>query len=132
MLKDQSLEQTTKLDREKDMIKKEVRAILDKVKELGESDWAKGTVRAFEAGVVDVPFAPSKFNKGKILPARDNIGAVRYLNTGDLPLPDDVKAFHEERLAERGQYEDREATFQMVIDDIYAIGKGMLIGRPRE
>ncbi|MGM0414514.1 MAG: methylaspartate mutase subunit E [Bacillota bacterium] len=132
MLKDQSLEQTTKLDREKDMIKKEVRAILDKVKELGEGDWAKGTVRAFEAGVIDVPFAPSKFNKGKILPARDNIGAVRYLNTGNLPLPDDVKNFHKERLAERGQFEDREATFQMVIDDIYAIGKGMLIGRPRE
>jgi len=132
MLKDQSLEQTAKLDREKDMIKKEVRAIMEKVKELGEGDWAKGTVRAFEAGVIDIPFAPSKFNKGKILPARDNIGAVRYLNTGNLPLPDDVKAFHEERLAERGDFEDREATFQMVIDDIYAIGKGMLIGRPRE
>ncbi len=132
MLKDQSLEQTAKLDREKEIIKKEVRAILDKVKELGEGDWAKGAVRAFEAGVVDVPFAPSKFNKGKILPARDNIGAVRYLNTGNLPLPDDVKAFHKKRLAERGQFEDREATFQMVIDDIYAIGKGMLIGRPRE
>jgi len=27
--------------------------------------------------------------------------------------------------------ENRRASLQMVIDDIYAIGKGMLVGRPR-
>ncbi|MGM0420433.1 MAG: methylaspartate mutase subunit E [Bacillota bacterium] len=132
MLKDQSLEQTKKLDLEKEMIKAETQAILDGVKSMGSGDWAKGTVRAFEAGIVDVPFAPSQFNKGKILPARDNSGAVRYLNTGDLPLPEDVKDFHKNRLEERARFEDREINFQMVIDDIYAIGKGMLIGRPRD
>lgn len=131
MLQDQVIEQTKKMDIEKEMIKRETEAILDKVLELGEGDWALGTVRAFEAGVLDIPFAPSKYNAGKILPARDNNGAVRYLNFGNLPFSSEIKDFHEEKLAERGVFEEREVGFQMVIDDIYAIGKGMLVGRPR-
>ncbi|MGN0713660.1 MAG: hypothetical protein ACI4LJ_07740, partial [Anaerovoracaceae bacterium] len=31
---------------------------------------------------------------------------------------------------ERAQYEKRPASFQMVIDDVYAISKGRLVGRP--
>ena len=34
-------------------------------------------------------------------------------------------------LAERAKAERREASFQMVIDDVYAISKGRLVGRPR-
>lgn len=130
MLKDQRLEQTHAMDIEIDMIKKETTQILNKIYELGEGDWARGAVRGFEAGILDIPFAPSKYNAGKILPARDNSGAVRYLNTGNLPFNDQVEAFHNKKLAERGEEEDRDVGFQMVIDDIYAIGKGMLVGRP--
>ncbi len=132
MLKDQYLEQTKNLDLEKEMIKKEVYLIMDKIFELGEGDWALGAVRAFASGIIDVPFAPSNYNAGNILPARDNNGAVRYLNTGNLPFTDEVKEFHQEKLRLRGESEGREVGFQMVIDDIYAIGKGMLVGRPRE
>ncbi|NLC25931.1 MAG: hypothetical protein GX777_04820, partial [Fastidiosipila sp.] len=32
---------------------------------------------------------------------------------------------------ERARYENREASFQMVIDDVYAISKGRLVGRPK-
>jgi methylaspartate mutase epsilon subunit len=131
MLQDQILEQTRRMDIEKEMIKKETNEILKKVIELGEGDWGRGTIRAFEAGILDVPFAPSKYNAGKILPARDNEGAVRYLNFGNLPFSKEVKEFHHEKLEERAEKEDRDVGFQMVIDDIYAIGKGMLVGRPR-
>ena len=34
-------------------------------------------------------------------------------------------------IAERAKAEKRDASFQMVIDDVYAIGKGRLVGRPR-
>jgi methylaspartate mutase epsilon subunit len=132
MMLDQQLENTESLKIEKEMIKKEVKQIMDKVLELGEGDWAEGAVRAFEAGVLDVPFAPSQYNQGKILPARDDHGAVRYLNFGNLPFNKEIKDFHEEKLAKRGKNEEREVGFQMVIDDIYAIGKGMLVGRPRD
>ncbi|MFW6034765.1 MAG: methylaspartate mutase subunit E [Halothermotrichaceae bacterium] len=131
MLQDQHLEETRHMDQEKEMIMTETRQILDRVFELGEGDLAQGTVRAFAAGVIDIPFAPSKYNAGQIMPARDNNGAVRYLNYGSLPFSDDIKDYHKNKLSQRGEYEDRDASFQMVIDDIYAIGKGMLVGRPR-
>lgn len=132
MLMDQELENAEKLNIEREMIKKEVKQIMDKVYDLGDGDWARGAVRGFESGVLDIPFAPSQYNAGKILPARDDHGAVRYLNFGNLPFSSEVKEFHNEKLAERGKNEEREVGFQMVIDDIYAIGKGMLVGRPRD
>jgi methylaspartate mutase epsilon subunit len=132
MLTNQRFMANGKLEEEKEMIKQETGQILDRVFELGDGDLARGTVRAFEAGVIDVPFAPSKYNANNILPARDNNGAVRYLNYGNLPFSDEVIEFNQRKLEERGEVESREPSFQMVIDDIYAIGKGMLVGRPRE
>ena len=67
-----------------------------------------------------------------MLPARDNSGAVRILNVGNLPFTNDLKKFHAEKLAERAAVEKRDVSFQMVIDDVYAIGKGRLVGRPKE
>jgi methylaspartate mutase epsilon subunit len=131
MLKEQELEETPALKQEKEIISKETRAIIDKVFELGEGDLAVGTVRAFQGGVLDVPFAPSRFNQGKVLPIRDKEGAVRLYKHGNLPLPSDVLAYHQEKIAARGRAESREPSFQMVIDDVYAISKGMLVGKPR-
>ena len=130
MLGDQSVDNGA-IQQEASIIIRETRCILDRVLELGEGDWAVGTVRAFEAGVIDIPFAPSRSNLGKILPARDNQGAVRIFNIGNLPFTPDIVAFHKNKIAERAKEEGREASFQMVIDDVYAISKGRLVGRPR-
>lgn len=131
MLRDQSLSATEEFLAECDLIRRETRAILERTLELGEGDAAQGAIRAFAAGVIDVPFAPSRFNAGRTMPARDSEGAVRFLEFGNLPFDDSLKAFHRDKIAERGQKEGRSPSFQMVIDDIYAIGKGMLVGRPR-
>ncbi|MBQ9854918.1 MAG: methylaspartate mutase subunit E, partial [Clostridia bacterium] len=129
MLRDQFLPENV-LKAEMEVIAAETRAIVDKVFELGEGDIAVGAVRAFQAGVLDVPFAPSRFNAGKILPARDNEGAVRLLECANLPFSDDLKTFHKDKIAERAKAEKRDVSFQLVIDDIYAISKGRLVGRP--
>ena len=119
------------LETEKEIIRRETRCIVDKCFELGQGDIAVGTVRAVQAGVLDIPFAPSRFNAGKMLPARDNNGAIRILNMGNLPFTKDLKDFHAEKIAERAAAENRKPSFQMVIDDVYAIGKGRLVGRPK-
>ena len=129
MLKDQSLAQIPAVKAETEIIVQETKCILDKTYELGGGDFAVGTVRAFEAGVLDVPFAPSRYNAGKVMPARDNEGAVRFIDTANIPLSDDLKDFHRQKLAERGAFEKRPVSYQMVIDDIYSIGKGTLVGR---
>lgn len=130
MLKDQSFTDIPAVVAESNIIIEEMRCILSKVEELGKGDFALGTVAAFEAGVIDVPFAPSRYNAGKVMPARDNSGAVRFLEIGNLPFNDSLIKFHRDKLEERGRYENRPVSFQMVIDDVYAIGKGFLVGRP--
>ena len=65
------------------------------------------------------------------MPARDNDGAIRFLEIGSLPFTQDLIDFHRKKLEERARSEKREVSFQMVIDDVYAIGKGFLVGRPK-
>ncbi len=131
MLRDQVLA-SSELEQEKEIIRRETRCILDKCFELGQGDIAVGAVRAVQAGVLDIPFSPSRFNAGKMLPARDNNGAIRILEMGNLPFTQELKDFHREKIEERASAEKRKASFQMVIDDVYAISKGRLVGRPRK
>jgi len=120
-----------KVEEEKEIIRQETRAIVDKCFELGNGDIAIGVCRAVEAGVLDVPFAPCKYNRGLMLPCRDNDGAIRILNPGNLPFNKDLLDFHAGKIAKRAEVENRKPSFQMVIDDVYSIGKGRLVGRPR-
>lgn len=112
------------------IITQETYAILNSALKAGNGDIAVGAVKAFESGLIDIPFAPNRHNAGLMLPVRDSQGAVRIMDFGNLPFTDDLKAFHNDKLAERGKEENREVSFQMVIDDIYAVGKGRLVGRP--
>ena len=130
MLADQTF-QSDLLELEKEIIRQETRAIVDKCFELGSGDIAVGVCRGVEAGVLDVPFAPCRANAGKMLPCRDNDGAVRILSVGNLPFGKELVDFHREKIEKRAIAEKRKASFQMVIDDVYAIGKGRLVGRPK-
>ena len=130
MLTDQTF-QHADLETEKEIIRRETRCIVDKCFELGNGDIAVGVCRGVESGALDVPFAPCRANAGLMLPCRDNDGAVRILNTGNLPFTQELKDFHREKIEARAKAENRKASFQMVIDDVYAIGKGRLVGRPK-
>lgn len=131
MLADQPLIENAAIEREIEIVRKETACILERVFALGKGDLKEGVAAAFEAGVLDVPFAPSIYNLSRILPMRDNEGCIRMFNPGNVPLSDDLKAFHRERLNARARAEGRDVCFQMVTDDIYAISKGKLVGRPK-
>jgi methylaspartate mutase epsilon subunit len=131
MLKSQVLPMTAEMEMETNLICIETRSIVDKIIELGGGDIAIGAIRSFEAGVIDIPFAPSQYNLGRVIPARDNEGAVRFLDHGNLPFNEDIIAFHKSKMEQRSKCEKRAVSYQMVIDDIYAISKGRLVGRPK-
>jgi methylaspartate mutase epsilon subunit len=118
-------------EEEADLTGRETKACIEATLALGEGDLAAGVVRAFQAGVLDVPFAPTRVAAGAIMPVRDLQGAVRLLEFGNLPFGDDIKSFHRKKLEERARAENRAVSFQMVTDDIYAISKGRLVGKPR-
>ena len=100
------------------MIEQETRAIVDRALEMGDGDAAVATMRALEAGVLDVPFSPNQAILDKVLGARDATGAIRYLEVGNLPFGAEIVEFNRERMAERGRAEGREPGYQMVVDDI--------------
>ena len=130
LLEGQRMAMSRELEEEIRIIKAETKCMLDKIFEVGNGDLAIGTVKGFEQGIIDIPFGPSKYNLGKMMPARDNNGAVRYLMTGNIPFTKELIDINREKLEERGKYENREVGFQMTVDDIFAVGKGKLIGRP--
>ena len=130
LLEGQRFPECEKLTQEIEQIKKEVNCLMDWVYKVGNGDLAVGTVKAFEQGLIDVPFAPSKYNAGLILPARDNEGYIRILEFGKLGFNEEIKAFHKAKIAERAAFEGRPVSFQLTIDDIYAVSTGHLVGRP--
>jgi len=110
-------------EREKEVIRKEVRAVVDKVLEMGDGDAAVGTVRACEAGVLDIPWSPSRSVKGRILPARDADGYLRILNPGDMPFPKEVLDYHEERLRKRAEKDGMPYDHELAVSSVYEISE---------
>ncbi len=128
LLEEQTFAHSRPLEREKELIKKEVNALLYATLNVGKGDFAQGVIEAFKQGVLDIPFAPSERNMGKILPARDEEGHIRILEFGNLPFDDHIKSYHERALKRRARKEGRDVSFQMTIDDIYAVSRGKLVG----
>lgn len=130
ILSEQKLPDSPELLAEMNQIEKEVNCLMDCVIKVGEGDIAVGTVKAFEQGLIDVPYAPSKFNAGLIIPARDKDGNIRVLEFGKLGFNDEIKEFHRNKIKERAALEGRPVSFQLAIDDIYAVSMGHLVGHP--
>lgn len=132
LLKDQRTPDSEELLEEIDQIKKEVESLMKNVVKAGKGDIAQGAIKAFKDGLIDIPFAPSELNAGKILPARDIDGKIRILEFGNLGLTEEIKSFHHKKLQERADKQDRKMEIQMVIDDIYAVSMGNLVGEKGE
>ncbi|HEY8364808.1 MAG TPA: methylaspartate mutase subunit E [Haloplasmataceae bacterium] len=131
LMADQKAYMSKKLREQIDVIKEETNCILKAVFEAGKGDLAIGVVEAFKRGILDIPFAPSRYNANKILPARDPYGAVRYLDFGNVPLSEELKKYNRYMLEKRGILEKRPVDFQMTVDDIFAISEGRLVGKPQ-
>jgi len=78
--------------------------------------------------VLDSPFGPNIHVRDEVLGVKDNQGACRYLDFGNLPLPEGIKDFHRAKIAERETAEGRKMDYQAVIDDFWAFSRGKLIG----
>jgi methylaspartate mutase epsilon subunit len=131
MLEPQQPLESSAIDEEGDLIDRETTSLIEHTLRLGEGDLAQGVVRAFQAGVLDVPFAPSRAVRGAVIPVRDLHGAIRIFEFGNLPFDEDIRRFHRDALQQRAAAERRAVSFQMVTDDIYAVSKGVLVGSPR-
>jgi methylaspartate mutase epsilon subunit len=123
MLRRQRLPADNALALEMAMIRRETRALIDRALELGDGTLWQSITRAFEAGALDLPFSPSRYNANKVLPARDRQGAARYLDCGNLPFDAEIREYHRAKVAERAQAEGRPVSYELVIDDVYALSE---------
>lgn len=103
---------------EERMIELEVRALMDACLDAGDGDMAVGLCKGVERGWIDTMLTPWKHNHGKVLVMRDAENAVRYLDSGNVPLPAEVKDYHRSRIAERERIEGRKADLDMVVHDL--------------
>jgi methylaspartate mutase epsilon subunit len=110
-----------------EILEAELKAILDKVIELGNGDVAIGAVRAIEAGVLDQPFAANQRVARKIMGVRDAEGAVRYLSHGNLPFSKEILAFHQTKIAERSKKLGKQVDYDTVVSDVCAISRSCLL-----
>lgn len=109
------------------VIRREAEAILESVFQCGRGSLAEGVVAAFRKGYVDIPFAPSNYNRGEVMTARDADGAVRFLSFGSLQLDAESREFHRERMSERRRAEGLRADGQdylLVENDVMRVARG--------
>jgi methylaspartate mutase epsilon subunit len=123
LARDIRLDGLSAYEQEKELIGREVRAIVDKALEMGDGDAALGSVRAFEAGILDVPWSPNRHCKSRVLPARDVDGMLRILDPGFMPLPRDILALHEERLRKRAERERIDFGPDLAVQSVYELSE---------
>jgi methylaspartate mutase epsilon subunit len=105
----------------------EIRALLDKVFEVGDGDLAVGLQKAFDLGFMDTPFSSNIHMKGKVLGVRDMKGACRYLDFGNLPIPKEAREYHQEKIVERERLQGKKPDYHTVVEEFWSFSKAHLI-----
>lgn len=109
---------------ESKMLRVEVESILDAILSCGRGDVEVGIVEAFKNGIIDIPFAPSIFNAGKVSTIRDTDGAVRFLSLGNLPFDGNTREFHRQKVEDRRMAfgaHDANDDWRRVISDVLQV-----------
>jgi len=104
-----------------------VSAIIDKVIDMGDGDLAVGIVKALEAGVLDSPFSINVNVRDLCMGARDLQGACRYIEYGNLPIPDEVRKYNDEKIKEREVAEGRKLGYKTSLADFWTLSRGVII-----
>ncbi len=109
------------------IMEQEVRAVLDRVLEIGGGDVVKGTVSAVNLGILDQPYATSQRVKGRVLGVKDSRGAARFYDPGNLPFNREILDYHEEKIRERESLLGHKVSYDTIIADLTAISSGKIV-----
>lgn len=115
---------------ERALIEREVTEILTVIEELGNGSVARGAIRAFEEGYLDIPFSPNVYNHNEVVTLRDKAGAIRFAEFGKLPFSPAIKDFHRSRIDERKTLERDAKLASLLEKDLTRIWKNDFRGWP--
>ena len=117
------LDELPEFKTEADLIRRETRPIIDRVLDMGDGDAALGTVKALEAGALDIPWSPNRFVQSRVMPARDADGYLRIYDPGNLVFGGDVADVHTERLKKRAEAEGVPFDRNLAVSSVYEISE---------
>jgi methylaspartate mutase epsilon subunit len=117
------------IDEEEAIAEIEIRALMDKILEIGGGDVIEGCLKGVAAGILDSCFSPNKQVRDQVMGIKDSRGAIRWKEFGNLPFPEEVKKFHRSKIAEREKAENRKMDYDVFIQDFWAFSKGQLTGK---
>lgn len=104
------------IEREIDLIESEVESILSSIFDMpGDAFW-ESIFRAFQLGIIDVPFSPHIDNANQLITIRDANGSIRIKRRGNVPISDEDAKREQELLASREGVSDE--TFRSLLIDI--------------
>lgn len=120
--------ESAEIRQEERMTELAVCAIVDKVLEMGDGDITNGVVKAIDAGVLDSPFSINIYPKDLVLGVRDLQGACRYLKYGNLPIPEEVRQYNDEKVKERAKREGVKLDLKTAVADFWSLAEGAVVG----
>ncbi len=71
----------------------------------------------------DEELQPNRHVKSRVLPARDVDGYLRILEPGDMPIPEDVLEYHEERLRMRAERDGQPYGHDLAVSSVYEMSE---------
>ena len=122
--------QMKQIDEEAAIAEAEIRAFMDTILELGNGDVIVGCMKCVDEGFLDSSFSPNRQVRDQVIGIKDCRGAIRWKEFGNLPLPEEIKQFHREKVEEREKSEGRAMDYDAIIQDFWAFSKGQLVGKP--
>ncbi len=118
------------IEEEEAIAEAEIRALLDKILEVGDGDVIVGCLKCVEEGFLDSCFSPNKQVRDQVMGIKDVRGAIRWKEFGNLPFSEEIKKFHRAKVAEREKAEGRPMDYDAFVQDFWAFSKGRLVGKP--
>jgi methylaspartate mutase epsilon subunit len=79
---------STLVDDEAALIESETRAILEAIFKLSGDVFWESVFRAFQMGLLDVPFSPHADNANRLVSMRDANRSIRIMDRGNVPISD--------------------------------------------
>ena len=104
------------VDAEAELIESEARTVIDAIIDLPGKLFWQSVYRAFQLGIIDIPFAPHADNANRLISMRDAIGSIRISDPGSVPLGKQDLKLERRLLDERGPESGK--TYQQLLSDI--------------
>lgn len=114
------------LEQEEYIIYSEFQDMFESVIFCGHGSFTEGIIRAFQRGLIDIPFSPSIYNKGEVMTARDIHGAVRFASVGKIQLRKEIIEFHRDKMQERRKQEgipSEKQSYLLVEKDVLRVAR---------